>query len=221
VPGKNIRSLRGQPLIYHTIRCARSVSRLSNIAISSDDSEILDLSKQFGVTSVFHRPAYLSTDTASKWLVWRDLLTRYEEKHSVWVEYLVDLDITTPLRRPEHVEACIDLAIQENCEVVITSYPSERNPYFNMMQLDSDGAGRVVAQSPSPIVCRQDAPKVLSLSPAVYVVSRRALFQYDFWSQATCRLVEIEPIFARDIDSELDFHFIEFLIDQKYVDLAE
>ena len=62
------------------------------------------------------------------------------------------------------------------------------------------------------IVCRQDAPVVYSLTPAVYVIKRSALFSYDHWSDAECMINPIPREYAIDIDTELDFKIIECLM---------
>ena len=96
--------------------------------------------------------------------------------------------------------------------MVITGYEPERNPYFNMMEETENGNAIIVKKLKNPIVCRQDAPTVFSLSPAVYVVKRDALFNYDHWSNATCKIYPIPRELAIDIDTELDFKLVEFLI---------
>ena len=220
VPGKNMRILAGYPLLHYAIRCATLTNSLDDIAVSSDDDKILQLANKSGVQNIYRRPSYLSTDTTSKWLVWKDLVERYEKSNAVEIDYLVDLDVTAPLRKPHHVDACVTEAIQNNREVVITCYPSDRNPYFNMMEPGLDGYWRLVSQSSEPIVCRQNAPKVVSLSPAVYVCSRDALHSYQHWSEAKCALVEIEKSDAIDIDTEFDLRLVEFLIEKNLSELV-
>ena len=220
VPGKNMRMLAGYPLLHYAIRCAMLTASLDDIVVSSDNDDILKLAGDTGVQNIYRRSSHLATDTASKWLVWKDLVQRYEESNTVEIDYLVDLDVTAPLRKPHHVEACVKEAIQNNREVVITGYPSDRNPYFNMMESDLDGHWSLVAQSSEPIVCRQDATKVVSLSPAVYVCSRDALYSHQHWSNAKCTLVQIEKNEAIDIDTEFDLHFVEFLVENNISELV-
>ena len=219
VPRKNLRELSDKPLIYYTIRCAAASPALDDIAVSSDSEEILAIARMNKLNSLFKRPTELATSSASKWLTWRHLVDAYERENDVVVEYLVDLDVTTPLRKPCHISACLTEAKNNDREVVITCYPSDRNPYFNMMERKKDGTWQVVSQTSPPIEYRQNAPVVMSLTPAVYVVSRHALYTYDHWSLAQCALVEIERENAIDIDTEYDFRFIEFLVENNLAEL--
>jgi N-acylneuraminate cytidylyltransferase/CMP-N,N'-diacetyllegionaminic acid synthase len=192
---------------------------LDDIAVSSDSEEVLAIARMNKLNNLFQRPAELATSSASKWLTWRHLVDTYEQENDAVVEYLVDLDVTTPLRKPHHVAACIAEAKSNDRDLVITCYPSDRNPYFNMMERKKDGLWQVVSQTSQPIENRQNAPAVLSLTPAVYVVSRHALYTYDHWSLAQCALVEIERENAIDIDTEYDFRLIEFLVENNLAEL--
>lgn len=213
VKGKNYKDLLGKPLMSYTINCAKSAKLLNDIVISSDSDLILDLSRKFiNESKIYKREAELASDDSSKWDVFKDLVLKYEERNNVKIDYLVDLDVTVPRRLPEHIDTCIKLAQSNDTDVVITGYEPERNPYFNMMEEKEDGSFSIVKNTENPIVCRQDAPNVYSLTPAVYVIKREALFHFDHWSKASCSIYPIPRELAIDIDTELDFRFVEFLM---------
>src|SRR5205085_7315280 len=113
-------------------------------------------------------------------------------------------------------DGAIKMALQHpETDVVITGYMPEKNPYFNMMEVNKRGFAEIVAKSEEPIVRRQDAPKVFSLSGAAFVVKKSALFNYSHWSQAVCRIYEIPRERALDIDEEIDFEMIKLLLNQR------
>lgn len=162
------------------------------------------------------RPSHLAQDDSSKWDVFQHLTDTIEGQSGEEISYLVDLDTGVPLRLPEDVDACVRL-LQEtpDAEIVVTAYDSERNPYFNMVELDAQGFARIVKAPPSPIVSRQTAPKVYSLSPAVYVIRRDVLWKYAHWSQANMILYLLPRDRAIDIDSEFELAMTEYLMSQK------
>ena len=45
VPGKNIRPLRGKPLIAYTIASAKASKLIGDLIISTDDAQIADVAK--------------------------------------------------------------------------------------------------------------------------------------------------------------------------------
>ncbi len=212
VPKKNIRMLNGNPLLFYTIDCAKKAHGFDDIVISSDSDEMLEIAQQLGAEKIIKRPDHLASDTSSKWDVFIHLVEDYEAKTGLTVDYLVDLDVTVPLRKPEHIEGAIKMMLDNNTDVVITGYEPERNPYFNMMELSDGKYATMVKKTDKPIVRRQDAPVVFSLTPAVYVVRKEALYQFKHWSEARCMIYEIPRQNAVDIDTEFDFKLVEFLM---------
>lgn len=212
VPKKNIKMLNGHPLVYYTINCANQSLLLDDLVVSSDDEAMLTIAQQLGAEKIMKRPDYLASDTSSKWDVFIHLVEEYEASTGNTVDYLVDLDVTVPLRKPEHIEGAIQMMLDNDTDVVITGYEPERNPYFNMMELTNGKYATMVKKSEQPIVRRQDAPAVFSLTPAVYVVKKEALYQFKHWSEARCMIYEIPRQNAVDIDTEFDFKLVEFLM---------
>jgi N-acylneuraminate cytidylyltransferase/CMP-N,N'-diacetyllegionaminic acid synthase len=214
VPGKNIKPLKGKPLIAYTIESAKKSSLVNDLIISTDDATIADVAKQYGAAVPFIRPADLATDTASKWPVFIHAVEEYEKLTGKTVDYLVDLDVTVPLKTAEDIDGAISLALSDpSVDVVITGYEPERNPYFNMMEINKDGYAEIVKKADKPIVRRQDAPAVYSLTPAAYVVKKSALYDYEHWSKAKCKIYTMPRERAVDIDTEIDFKIVEFLMD--------
>lgn len=215
VPRKNLRQLLGQPLIAYTIECAKKCPDLDRVVISTDDEEIAAVARQYGAEVPFMRPAELAQDNSSKWDVFRHLVETIEKKEGKRVDVLVDLDTGVPLRLPEDISSCIDLISKGNADVVITAYEAERNPYFNMVEINPDGYARVSKPVDPPITCRQVAPRAFSLSPAVYAIRRDALWTYSHWAESRMQIHIIPRERAVDIDSEIDFRFVEYLMQKK------
>ncbi|SEF42037.1 acylneuraminate cytidylyltransferase family protein [Algoriphagus boritolerans] len=216
VPEKNIKLLDGIPLIVHSIRQSQGCSLIQDLIISTDDDRIAQIASEAGAKVPFKRPADLASDTSSKWPVFIHALEFYEKEYGVQVDYLVDLDVTVPLKSPQDIDGAIQLALDHpETEVIITGYEPERNPYFNMMEVRQDGLAEIVKKSETPIVRRQDAPQVYSLSPAAFVIKKSALYNYPHWSKAPCRIYPMPRERAIDIDSNLDFELIEFLMHKK------
>lgn len=214
VPGKNIRELKGKPLIAYTIEAANHSSHIDDLIISTDDERIANIAKQYGANVPFMRPADLASDTASKWPVFIHAVETYEGLTGKTVDYLVDLDVTVPLKTSGDIDGAINLALSDpSADVIITGYDPERNPYFNMMEVNKDGYAEIVKKGERPIVRRQDAPLVYSLTPAAYVVKKSALYEFEHWSKAKCKIHPIPRERAVDIDTEIDFKIVEFLMD--------
>jgi N-acylneuraminate cytidylyltransferase/CMP-N,N'-diacetyllegionaminic acid synthase len=216
VPGKNVKILNGKPLIAYTIETANHCSLLNDVIVSTDSQLIADTAKQYNAKVPFIRPTEFATDAASKWPVFVHALETYEKLNNVHVDYLVDIDVTVPLKTAADIDGAIQMAINNpDADVVITGYEPEKNPYFNMMEIDENGFAAVVKKSPKPIVRRQDATPVFGLSGAAFVVKRSALYEFEHWSTAKCMIYEMPRERAVDIDTDVDFKIIEFLMNHK------
>ena len=84
-----------------------------------------------------------------------------------------------------------------------------------MMEVNENGLAEMVKKSDRPIVRRQDAPEVYSLTPAAFVIKKSALYNFEHWSRAKCMVHPIPRERAIDIDTEIDFRIVEFLMDNK------
>ena len=62
---KNIRLFAGKPLIAHTIESALKSKLFSSVIVSTENSQIAKISKEYGADVPFVRPKKLATDNAS------------------------------------------------------------------------------------------------------------------------------------------------------------
>lgn len=211
VKNKNIRDLLGRPLIAHTILQAKATNLFDGIAVSSDSDDILAVARQWGVDYLIKRPDELATDTAAKIPVIRHCVTEVERLTAKEYSTIVDLDATSPLRLPEDIVAAVNLLEGENVSNVITGMPSRRSPYFNMVELDECGVARIAKRLDQPVVRRQDAPKCYDMNASIYVWKRDALLTNGTIFNIDTLLYVMPEERSIDIDSPLDFEFVEFL----------
>jgi N-acylneuraminate cytidylyltransferase/CMP-N,N'-diacetyllegionaminic acid synthase len=215
VPRKSLRKLGGLSLIARTIRCAQACSMFDYVAVSTDDQEIAEVAKKYGAEVPFIRPAHLAQDDSPKWPVFRHLVENMERITGQRIDVFVDLDLGVPLRLPSDITGCVEQLLASHADVVTTAYEAERNPYFNMVEVDGQGLCQIVKPLSEPITCRQKAPAVFSLSPAVFAIRRTALWQYEHWSQSKFQIYVVPRERAIDIDTETDFRFVEALMRER------
>ena len=214
VPRKNLRLLHGKPLIARAIEQAREAGIFDRIVTSTDDPEIAAVAGQSGAEVPGLRPAHLARDDSNKWYVFRHLVTELERRAGP-VGIVADLDTGAALRHVADIRACVARLVETGAEVCITAYEADHNPYYNMVELDGQGIARVCQPGPVPIANRQQAPAVYNLSPAIFAIRRSALFCHEHWSQCRMTVLVIPRERAIDIDTELDFQLVEFLLGQR------
>lgn len=221
VKDKNIRPLCGLPLIAHTIKQAKRWGRADRIICSTDSQVIADVAKKFGAEVPFTRPAQLATDKAGKLGVLRHALKTMEEQTKQQFSVLVDLDATAPIRRVEDIENVYQKLIKNKAKCVFSVTPCRKNPYFNMVELNKKGYAMLSKKLKSPIIRRQDAPKVYDMNASIYAYDRRFILNDKMNTVFSNRsmISVMEEWSAVDIDTEKDFEFIEFLVSKKIVNI--
>jgi CMP-N-acetylneuraminic acid synthetase len=214
VPRKNIRLLAGKPLIVYSIETALASSKIDRVVVSTDDPEIAEVAKQHGAEVPFMRPQELASDDSPEWLTWQHAVRSLQAAGDD-IELMVCISPTSPLRAVEDVDACIELLLEGEADLVCTVKTAQRNPYFNMVVLDQQGYARLAISPTGAIHRRQDAPDVFDMTTVAYAMMPDFLLRATSIFQGNVKSVLVPDERALDIDSELDFKFAEFLLSQR------
>lgn len=193
VLGKNIRPLSGEPLLVYTIRAALAATLVDRVVVSTDSAEIASVARAAGA-EVVNRPAELATDESST----EDALIHVVESLDEVAEYVVTLEPTSPLRTPELIDACINRALAEDADSVITVVETR------------DVLGRVEGGHFHPLAQgsprrRQDRTPLYRESSTVYVTRTRWLLANRSVLAEPLHAVVVPADQAIDINSPLDF----------------
>jgi CMP-N,N'-diacetyllegionaminic acid synthase len=212
VPNKNIRPLLGKTLIAYTIEQARDSKLFQTIAVSSDSRAILDAAKAAGADLIIERPPELATDAAAKVPAIVHCLKESERLLETTYDIEVDLDVTSPLRLPADIIGAVQLLESTSVTNIITGKQARHSPYFNLVERSTGGYVSLSKFVDPPIQRRQDAPDCFDMNGSVYVWWRDRLLREPRLFYEDTLLYEMPPERSVDIDSELDFQFVEFLL---------
>jgi len=211
VPGKNIRPLKGKPLLAWSIEVARQLSEIDRIIVSTDSEEIAAVAKANGA-EVYTRPPHLATDQALVIDALKDLLQtlRQEGKPAQWV---ILLEPTCPLRSPSDVRDCLNLIQRGNVDSVATFTDAELNPHRAWRLVD--GKPEVFISGAVPWLPRQKLPKAYQLNGAVYIF-RASLLAEEAQSLLVGKpgAVLMPRDRSYDIDDGVDFTVVEAILEK-------
>ena len=217
VVGKNIRLLAGKPLIAYAIESSIKSKIFSHVVVSTEDKEIARISQKFGAEVPFLRPKKLATDSTGMTEV---VLHGLKKLHALGYDFdtFVNRDCTVPFLRNKDVAGSIRLLKRKNCNAVFGVYRQHLNPYFNIMELDSNGFLKLVKNKGKRSVSRQTAPIVYQLN-GLFVYNTEKFFKYrnDLLLNALPYEIPIETGFM--IDTEFEFKLAEFIIQKKIIRL--
>ncbi|RMD88199.1 MAG: acylneuraminate cytidylyltransferase family protein [Alphaproteobacteria bacterium] len=206
VPGKNTRPLGGRPLIAWTIAAARQSRLVDRLVLSSEDSEIIRVAREWGCEAPFVRPPALARD---------DTPGIEPVRHCVGAlpgyDYVVVLQPTSPFRTAEDIDGAITACVRAGADSLVSVSEVWQHPAW-MYTREADGRLSPLLSDAAP-ARRQDLSPVFALNGAIYVLRCAWL--------ATCqRIIGSETIGyvmdrrrAIDIDTALDFTIAEALAD--------
>ena len=221
IKNKNVRELCGVPLIAHTILQAKKWGKADRIVCSTDSAVIADVAKKYGADVPFIRPARLAKDTSGKIDVLRHCLKTVEKIYDEKYSFIIDLDATAPIRKITDIDGAFKLFVNKHPKSVFSVTPARKNPYFNMVEIRPDGYASLAKQICVAVKRRQDAPKVFDMNASIYIYDREYLLDKKTKTAISdCSLIwEMDEYSAFDIDHELDFKFIEYLVSKRLVSL--
>ncbi|MFV5694901.1 cytidylyltransferase domain-containing protein [Flavobacterium sp. LB3P122] len=222
IPGKNIKLIAGKSLIAYSIDLTNRLKEKWNVkvALSTDDSEIKTVAAAQGVFTEYVRPEYLATDVAGKIDTIKDLLLYEESLVDYKYDFVLDLDVTSPLRTVEDIEKSLQIMISNSqAKNLFSVNQAARNPYFNMVEENSNGFYSLVKTNPDgSVMTRQSAPKVYDLNASFYWY-RRSFFDTDSKSAITDKsLIYAMDHICFDLDHPVDFLFMEYLLQNNKLD---
>jgi CMP-N,N'-diacetyllegionaminic acid synthase len=222
IPGKNIKPLAGKPVIEYSIEQAQKFIEKNGgtLVLSTDDQDIKDAAAKVGLETDYSRPAFLASDTAGKIDTIKDLVFYEEKKRGVKFDYVLDLDLTSPLRTIEDLEKGFSIISEDgNALTLFSVSPAERNPYFNMVELNSEGYYSLPKMNPDgSVLSRQSAPPVYDLNASFYWY-KRSFFDTELKSPITNRsLIFCMDHLCFDMDNRIDFEVLEFLLTNNKID---
>lgn len=217
IPGKNIKLINGIPLIGYTIGTANKFkTHFPNveIALSTDSDEIIEAARSCGLTSDYKRPDYLANDIVGKIDAIKDILFYSEKKNQCVYDYVLDLDVTSPLRTlSDLIDAFEILQRDVNAVNLFSVNEANRSPYFNMVEQKSNGYYAQVIIPNENVFTRQSAPKCYDLNASFYFY-KRCFFEEGYRGAITDRsLIYVMPHICFDMDHPIDFEFMSYLLE--------
>ncbi|SFL84091.1 acylneuraminate cytidylyltransferase family protein [Salibacterium qingdaonense] len=215
VKNKNIKMLLDKPLVAHSIEQAKRAGIFTHIAVSSDSEEILKISEEWGADFLIERPIELADDKSAKLPVIQHCVQEIERNSGSKAEIIVDLDATSPLREDIDIINTVDLLKTTTASNVITGMPARRNPYFNLVERNDEGYVYLSKSLPETVTRRQDAPECFDMNASIYAWKRGSFVNENSIFQSKTLLYEMPEERSIDIDSPLDFEFVEFIANKR------
>lgn len=169
LPGKNIRSFCGLPLIAHSILFAKGCSDIDRIIVSTDSQDIAGVARRYGAEVPFLRPSELAQHDTPMWSVLRHALLTLEDQEKGTYDFLILLDPTSPAREWEDIhEALRRLKQAPDADGVVAVSQPTFSPIWHCV-VEREGWMADLFDQGSGYARRQEVPVVYRINGALYL----------------------------------------------------
>ena len=207
LPGKNIKMLGDKPLIAHSIVKALDCPEVERVVVTTDSEDIAAVAREYGAEVPFLRPDYLASDESSAIDAYLHCIDFLQDAKGISIDEVTILLPTAPLRRVEDITEAIRLFKSKQADSVV-SYTEQNHPIEWHKHVDADF--RISNIFEDSIDNRQSYRTTYYPNGSIFVFKTIMLRNRTYYTDNSFAYL-MPKEFSADIDSELDFQWVEFL----------
>jgi CMP-N-acetylneuraminic acid synthetase len=201
VPGKNYRLLAGRPLYQHILTSLLDVPEIDQILVDTDSPVITSgIRQDFPQVMLIERPEHLRDDK----IAMNEILAF--DTGQAPADFYLQTHSTNPLLRPQTISQAV--------RTFLDNYPAY-DSLFSVTRLQTrlwDQMGRAINHNPAILLQTQDLPPVFEENSCIYIFTRQTLLARRNRLGERPYMFPIDASEAWDIDEELDFTIVNFLM---------
>jgi CMP-N-acetylneuraminic acid synthetase len=212
VPGKNLRLLGGNPLLWYTVKASLASKMISCTIVSTEDQEIANYAQSLGV-NVLRHPIELSSDTSPTYPVVRWAMREWLRRGNK-LDVCVVLRATTPLRSSADIDGAVNL-LAENinfADSVVSVRPAVGIHPIRLKRILPDGCLVDAFEPEGSSPKRRQELEVLYLrNGGIYASKRNVIEATGLWGSVCLAYVMPEER-SVNINTEFDFEVADLLV---------
>ena len=209
VTGKNLKNIEGIPLITHTIQKALKSNIFSHVIVSTEDKKIARIAKESGAEVPFLRPKILAKDNSTTIDVILHAIKKLEQMNYEF-DVIANLDVTVPFLRMKDVKGAVELLNRKKCDAVFAVYKQHLNPYYNIVEKNSNGFLKIVKPLRNKPKSRQSSPIVYQMN-GLHVIRKEIILKTKTWYTSKVLPFEIPIETGLMIDTPYEFQIAKHM----------
>jgi CMP-N-acetylneuraminic acid synthetase len=215
VPQKNIKLLKGFPLIAYSIAAAKLSKKTGRVIVSTESPEIAKIAEKFGAEVPFLRPDEYAQDKSPDIDFVRHAIDWFAKNESDQPEMFVHLRPTTPLRYPALIDKAIGEFVSNNEATALRSVHELAEPPQKMFGIENGYLTGFFPHETRPEyynLPRQVFPKAYHPNGYVDIILTRYVTKTNTLHGP--RMIGYVTPFIIEIDNPEDFSHLEYSIDK-------
>jgi N-acylneuraminate cytidylyltransferase/CMP-N,N'-diacetyllegionaminic acid synthase len=209
LPGKNLISIGGRPLLSWT-RHAISAAGLRDATalVSTDDDTIATVARQVGFDVPFMRSIALATDEASPVEVALDALDWVERERGLHPSELLWLQPTSPFRPPAAITRALQTYQDHDVNAVVGVTEIHRS-LATLFYADDEMVLRSLGDAENRETRRQAVRTIYTPNGALYLVSTESFRAFRTFLPSRTAGMPMSQIESMDLDDPIDRSMME------------
>lgn len=207
IPRKNVRLMNRRPLISYAIETAKSSSYIPDVYVSTDSTEIADISMNYGA-KIIERNEALAGDMVTLDPVIYDALIRCEKENNCTYDLIITMQPTSPLTTVKTLDAAIQKFLEGHYNTLLSVV---NKPHLSWTEKN----GKVMPAYEKRLN-RQQLPKNFLETGAFVIVDRKSISEVTRFGEKV-GVFEVPEREAIDIDDATDWVMTESLMKKKRI----
>ena len=214
IPRKNLIDVAGKPLLYYTFTEALKSTYLDRIVLSTDNEEIAEYARSFGIDVPFIRPPHLANDDAPMFSVVEHALNWLKKNENYWPDALMILHPTSPLRTAQHIDGAIMEFEKKNVDTLVSVSEPLEHP-MEMVYFENTKMKFALERKETSGI-RQEYRKYCFLNGAIYISKIDTLLEQKTLLSGSIAPYLIDTIDSIDIDTTADLVIADCLLKRRH-----
>lgn len=209
LPKKNIRHLRGKPLLQYSVAYSLNCPLVARTIVSTDSEEIASIAKNCGAEVPFLRPAELAQDDSPDYPVMRHALDELEKLYGEKIDVIILLRPTSPFRPAGLIEKAVELFEKHEDATSVRAMTVSKEHPFREWKMQGEYTRGFVEDILEPYnLPRQKLPKVFFQTGDIEAIRRETLLKGSVSGEKVLPLLIDRKDFL-DIDDPVDWEKAE------------
>lgn len=208
IKDKNIVFLAGKPLIAYSIEAAKYSKYIDDIIVTTDSEKIAEISKQYGASVPFMRPAELAADTSKTIDAVLHAIRTLETMEKKY-DALVLLQPTQPLRDNKDIDEALEVYYKNKEDGLVSVSLVDDSP---LLIRSINKEGKLVNLLSQNSTCRrQDMPKYYKVNGCIYINKIEELNENTSFNDNRIPFI-MKRNHSVDIDEKSDLWIAEYYL---------
>lgn len=221
VPRKNIKKIKGIPLVAYKIIAAQRCGYEGRIIVSTDDDEIADVAKKYGAEVPFIRPDYLASDTASSMDVVEHAIEWLDRNDNTEYQFVCLLEPSSPFATPVDLHDALKMIIDRNADTLLGMKKVEVNRKF-IWELDENGGLSLFYKSiyGDEKIRRQDQKPEYTMNGCMYIAKMGYFREHKIFHSVNSIPFIMPEERSIEIDDMNQFNYAKYCVENGIIDIS-